>query len=236
MIHILHQCSSKILTKIISFLKHPHIPWFLEKSLKTNFPRIHRLLRYRTLDPTSKRYWNGVWREEGLSTWRTYPNLFEKISEKVRPSSSILDIGCGPGVLLNKLQVELKCECFGLDISTVAIELLKGMNISGVVARLPEIPFKDSSFDTVIATEVLEHLENPSETLNQMKRVAKPGGLLICSVPNESMTKEECDEHLHDFTSESLTNLVKELGNFKISNVDDHGGPRLFALIKITSK
>lgn len=236
MIHILHQCSSKILTKILSFLKHPHIPWLLEKPLKTNFPLIHRLLKYRSLDPTKKRYWNGVWREEGLDTWRTYPNLFEKISKEVRPGFRILDIGCGPGVLLNKLEAELKCECFGLDISVVAIRLLKGMNISGVVARLPEIPFKDSTFDTVIATEVLEHLENPSETLNQMKRVAKPGSLLICSVPNEAMTKEECDEHLHDFTSEGLANLVKELGDFKVFNVDDHGEPRLLALIKITSE
>ena len=176
-----------------------------------------------------------MWREEGLGTWRTYPNLFRKISEASVPGSKLLDVGCGPGVLLNQLRTERRCKCFGLDFSSVAISLLRGTDIPGVVARLPQMPFKDSSFDTVIATEVLEHLEKPSETLNEMKRVAKAGGLLICSVPNECMTKEECNEHLHDFNLESFRNLIHNLGKSGIFNIADKGGTRLLAIIRITS-
>ncbi len=221
--------------KIVLFVKNPHLPWRLDEMLKNSFPRFHRLLKYGTLDSTSKKYWDGIWSEEGLSTWRTYPNLFGKISKEVRPNSKILDIGCGAGVLLSELRTQQKGICFGLDISSEAIKLLKAMKMPGVVARLPEIPLKDSSFDVVIATEVLEHIENPSETLKQMKRVAKSGGFIICSVPNECMTKEECDEHLHNFDLESFRNLISDLGEFEIFNIEDQGGPRLLGIIRNTS-
>jgi len=222
--------------KIISFLRHPHIPWILEKPIRSNFPRLHRLLKYYTIDPSSKKYWNGIWREEGLSTWRTYPNLFDNILSRVRYGCKVLDVGCGPGILLRKFRQELNCECFGLDISSVGINLLRQMNIFGVVGSLPKISFKAFSFDAVIATEVLEHVQNHLETLQEMKRVCKPGGLVICSVPNECMTKEECDEHLHNFNIEIFSNLLAALGDFKILTVDDKGGPRLLGIINITSK
>lgn len=219
--------------RTLVFIRDPHIPWVIEQPLKAYMPKLHRLLKYGTSDPTSQKYWDGVWGEEGLSTWRTYPNLFGKILEAVSPKSRVLDVGCGNGVLLRKLAVERGCDCVGLDISSVAIKSLKEINLSGVVARLPRLPFTESCFDTVIATEVLEHIQDPSKALQEMKRTIKPGGLLICSVPNECMTTDECDEHLHDFDLSAFSNLIEGIGEFKIIDVEDLGNSRLLAFIHI---
>ena len=120
--------------RTLKFIKDPHIPWVIEQLLKAYAPKLHRLLKYGTSDPTSQKYWDGVWGEERLATWRTYPNLFGKILEAVSPKSRVLDVGCGTGILLRKLAVEQDCECVGLDISSVAIRLLGEINISGVSA------------------------------------------------------------------------------------------------------
>ena len=221
-----------MLLKAIRFLKRPHLPHSLDSRLQHFSPPLRRLLKYGTLDPTSKKYWDAVWHDEGQSTWRTYPNLFEIISRTILPGSHVLDIGCGPGILLNRLRAAQSCKCIGLDLSSVAMSLLNQAGIPSVVAQLPDIPFRSATFDAVVATEVLEHLEDPAGTLQQMKRVTRAGGLIICSVPNECLTTEECDEHLHNFDLESFAALLGGLGNVRISTVRDKGGDKLVAVIR----
>ena len=77
-------------------------------------------------------------------------------------------------------------ETFGVDISPYAIakvrenaprtkfELLKGN----------QLPFPDNFFDVVTALDVLEHIPQPVDTLVELSRVSRPGGILISSVPN----------------------------------------------------
>ena len=225
-----------MLLKAIRFLRRPHLPRSLETRLQQVSPPLHRLLKYGTLDATSKKYWDAVWRDEGPSTWRTYPNLFEIINRAILPHSHVLDIGCGPGILLNRLRLDHSCKCIGLDLSSVAMGFLNQVGIPSVVAQLPDIPFQSASFDAVVATEVLEHLEDPASTLQQMKRVTRAGGLIICSVPNECLTTEECDEHLHNFDPDSFAALVSGLGNGRISTVRDKGGDKLVAVIRTADR
>jgi 2-polyprenyl-3-methyl-5-hydroxy-6-metoxy-1,4-benzoquinol methylase len=49
-----------------------------------------------------------------------------------------------------------------------------------------QIPFKDTSFDAVIATEILEHLISPLEMISEGARILKPGGLFLITTPNVS--------------------------------------------------
>lgn len=222
------------LRKARRFLARPHLPRRLDRLLRSRFPLIHRALKYRTLDPTSKKYWDGVWTDEGRDTWRTYPNLFRKVSGCVPPGSRVLDIGCGPGILLDLLRKHRQCTGVGLDLSTVAARLVDELAISAVVAKLPEVPFKDYSFDVAIGTEVLEHLHDPAAALREMKRVTKSRGLVICSVPNACMGPDDCDEHLHEFDLPTFVRLIDDLGHAEIANVEDMGGPRLLATITTT--
>jgi ubiquinone/menaquinone biosynthesis C-methylase UbiE len=54
-----------------------------------------------------------------------------------------------------------------------------------VLSDLERLPFPDTSFDTIICSEVLEHMEVPSVLIREIERLLKPGGLACITVPNE---------------------------------------------------
>lgn len=65
----------------------------------------------------------------------------------------------------------------------VGTDYLSDRSCPDVIASAVNIPFADASFDTVVSTEVLEHLPEPLRALSEMQRVLKPGGHLILSTP-----------------------------------------------------
>jgi len=152
----------------------------------------------------TKEYWDSIWQEEGLDTWRVFPILFENILSAVPANAKVLDVACGVGKLLKLIQEEKNTAVYGLDISSVAIQKLKNQGISGVVADCQNIPFKENTFDVVIATEILEHLSNPVRTLEEIHRVLKIDGLLIVSVPNSVKGPSHTLEHLRAYNKASL--------------------------------
>ena len=100
-----------------------------------------------------------------------------------RPPSKILDLGCSAGLLAERLR-EGGHTVVGVD----AIEL------AGVRQRTDEFFLADlekplpaavgAGFDVVIAGDIIEHLARPGDALKEMRRVLRPGGQLILSVPN----------------------------------------------------
>ena len=95
---------------------------------------------------------------------------------------SVLDLGCGDGLLLSLLK-EKGIIGKGLDISEEGAEKakMKGFDVS-VSDFSSRLPFPDNSFDIVISLDVLEHLYNPKNLLTEASRVSK--GSVIISVPN----------------------------------------------------
>jgi len=96
-----------------------------------------------------------------------------KILNKL-PGGKILDIGCMDDYLLKKLPK--KFDYYGIDDEP----LCKNPNIKKI--RVEELP-KNKKYDIVIATEVLEHLNNPIEGINALKNLSKR--FILVSVPNE---------------------------------------------------
>lgn len=97
-------------------------------------------------------------------------------------SGHLLDVGCGrmpyKDFLLKNNYIT---KYTGLDIETALVyeEGVKpDFTWDGVT-----MPFADNSFDTLMATEVLEHCPDPARIVNEMKRVLKPGGLIFFTVP-----------------------------------------------------
>jgi len=107
--------------------------------------------------------------------------------KKINPST-ILDVGCGEGFTLTRLQEEkIGKTLSGVDNFDKAIELGKKVNPSLKIKKgdIYNLPYKDNSFDLVLCMEVLEHLEKPDKALDELKRVSKKYVLL--SVPNEPL-------------------------------------------------
>jgi len=107
-----------------------------------------------------------------------------------RNKISLLDVGCGNGYLLKMIANTFgDFELFDIDISKVLIsrayKLLNGKG-SFYAASIYNLPFKNHSFDMVIMTEVIEHLQKPNLGLQEVYRVLKLNGILILTVPNAS--------------------------------------------------
>ena len=101
---------------------------------------------------------------------------------------SVLDVGCGEGFILNKLKEEgIGKNWEGIDYSKTAVEIGKKLHpkLSLKQGSVYESGFKDNSFDLVVCTEVLEHLEDPKKALKEVMRISKKYVLL--SVPNEPL-------------------------------------------------
>lgn len=107
---------------------------------------------------------------------------------KVLNPESILDVGCGEGFTLEKLRLaKIGNHLEGVDFLDLAIELGKKDHpkLHLKQGSIYELDYKDNSFDVVICSEVLEHIEDPLKGLQELMRVAK--SYCVLSVPNEPL-------------------------------------------------
>ncbi|MGA2911572.1 MAG: class I SAM-dependent methyltransferase [Candidatus Levyibacteriota bacterium] len=119
-----------------------------------------------------------------LLLWNFFRQLVNLTASK--KVDSILDVGCGEGFTLNRLKehgIGKKLE--GLEYSKDAILLGKKTypDIKITQGSIYALPYKANSFDLVLCTEVLEHLEESEKALKELVRVSKK--YLVISVPNE---------------------------------------------------
>jgi SAM-dependent methyltransferase len=106
----------------------------------------------------------------------------------LKPESTVLDIGCGPGVIAIDVAREVgEGHVTGLDLipdrveSAIARAAEEGVhNVEFLQGDALALPLEDDSFDLVYSTFALEHIADRVTALREMKRVAKPNGLVIC--------------------------------------------------------
>ena len=183
------------------------VPWRVRQLVKRVLYRPRRLLKYGRLDINSASYWDARWREEGLATWRVYPERFARIEALCPEGARVLDVGCGVGVLLDRLRRTRDARVYGVDLSPAAVTLLGSRGIGGAAAAAGALPFAPDTFDVVMATELLEHLADPAAAMHELVRCVRPGGRLIVTVPNGVLGPEDEDEHMQRFTGKKLQRL-----------------------------
>ena len=94
----------------------------------------------------------------------------------------ILDAGCGTG--RNLVEYAALGDIRGVDPSPDAIEFCRMRGLDAVEqAGLEALPFPDASFDLILATDVIEHIERDGDALRELRRVAAPGARLLLTVP-----------------------------------------------------
>lgn len=107
-----------------------------------------------------------------------------------RPGGSVLDLGCGTGVITDEL-LELGCRIVGLDPAPGMIAQAKIIHeskegASFAVGFAERIDQPDESFDAVICMGVFERVANPEASLAEMHRVLKPGGTILVTLTNQT--------------------------------------------------
>jgi ubiquinone/menaquinone biosynthesis C-methylase UbiE len=112
-----------------------------------------------------------------------YNKYLEFMSSKNR-ETTVLDVGCGIGTVVNKLTKLSEGKYVGVDVSELFINRAKKGSGTFKLFDGENLPFKNNSFDKVGAFTVLEHTENPVGLIYEMARVLKKGGKVIISCPN----------------------------------------------------
>lgn len=117
---------------------------------------------------------------------RAFQKKIKKILSNI-DYKSLHEVGCGQGYNLRLLNSIKKAEISGSDISEEALALARKLvpEAELTAASVYELPFSDSSFDLVVASEVLEHLEDPERGLKEIKRISRR--YCLFTAPNEPL-------------------------------------------------
>ena len=133
-------------------------------------------------------------------------------SLKLPPTAAILEIGCSGGPLMLRLRQQGYTDVTGIDVSTSAIELAQARGVPHAsVMDGAALEFADARFDLVIASDVLEHIEDEGKALREWTRVLRPGGQVLVFVPAHAYLWSEHDVVNHHFRRYSRAGLVAAL-------------------------
>lgn len=141
---------------------------------------------------------------------------------------SLLDVGCGEGVLVHKWAQRLgERRVVGIDLEEPSIQegwaQRQAANLEYKVMRAENLPFAEDEFDVACAIEVLEHVPNPEHTLAEMARCAERH--LLVSVPREPLWRMlnmargaywsdlgNTPGHLNHWSKRSFVRLLSQYG------------------------
>lgn len=189
---------------------HTHTRKSGNRFAKAMLSLVHRLIRL-ALSPL---WWlNGMQREANLLRFMTVAQ---------EPIGKLLDVGCGGGRFLNRMQ-KRGWQVEGTDFDEQATKKVTSRyGITTHVGDLPQCALPANSFDVITMSQTIEHLYDPLATLRECLRILKPGGLLVMTTPNvrsiaagefgASWRGWEAPRHLHLFSVESLQKLTQRAG------------------------
>lgn len=129
-------------------------------------------------------YWGEqVYRAEAQTFATLFKRQMARIESHVR-IGRLLDVGCGFGYLLEVARGR-GWDVAGVDINGAAIRALADKDIPAFHGRFPDSQFAPASFDVVTMLNLIEHLLDPAEAVQEAARVLRPGGLLVIETPSE---------------------------------------------------
>lgn len=171
--------------------------------------------------PVPVRVGSSLWSKVGFAARRfvdlqlgTIWTFLEPRLREVR--GSLLDVGCGEMPYRTGISPEVRYT--GIDVPQAAAFAMRAsknvVQFDGVT-----IPFPDGSFDTILCTEVLEHAASPAALIAEMKRVLKPGGTLLATVPFSARV-HYAPYDVHRFTKYALTEMF---GGFGSATIQERG-------------
>jgi SAM-dependent methyltransferase len=107
------------------------------------------------------------------------------MARRMMPRSPLrhLDIGPGHGDLIKILRADLELSSDACDYTDTLMRL-NDVKVDVVDLNTEKLPYPDSTYDLVTCTEVLEHLEHYRETIREVHRIVKPGGVFVLTTPN----------------------------------------------------
>ena len=133
----------------------------------------------------------------------------------------------------------LGLQVYGIEPGEFNEEGNKKYNLNIKKGDIKSSKYKRESFDIITLNHVLEHINNPNETLGEIKRIIKKDGVLIIGVPNthsiafkifrRNWYQLDVPRHIINYSEENLNFLLNKNG-FKVKNVRYNSRPSQFAV------
>ncbi|MEM3373795.1 MAG: methyltransferase domain-containing protein [Candidatus Woesearchaeota archaeon] len=148
--------------------------------------------------------------------WSEMFLLYSSLSREIKniaPSckGKLLDVGAGPAPYKKIFTKYVK--------EYITLDFFESPNCKvDIISSAYSIPFPDNSFDVVLCTQVLEHLEYPQQAINEMRRVLKPNGILILTTHMAMVLHSEPYDYFR-YTKYGLAFLLKEFKKVKIKEI-----------------
>lgn len=148
----------------------------------------------------------------------------------------LLDVGCGEGLFGQAVKKRFpRCETWGVELVTKAAEKAASRNDRVINVPLEQSDIPAEYFDVVTMNDVLEHIAWPASTLAEVKRVLKPDGALVISLPNVQFLLNVLNlvlrndwqyqdsgildhTHMRFYTTKSASRLVEDAG-FRVEKI-----------------
>lgn len=174
----------------------------------------------------------------------TYIHVWSPMRSQVRDdlllhvpldARSLLELGCGEGGLGALVKARQKCRVVGIEIDAEAAAIARKKIddvYTGDVRHIIEI--LDDKFDCIVASEIVEHVDDPWSLLAELRDVTSPGGRLVISIPNMANASIvgdllcgrfdytyiglACAGHLRFFTRASIEDLL-DISGWKVESI-----------------
>jgi len=153
---------------------------------------------------------------------------------RVKEDRRFLDIGCATGLLLNHMK--------GKGWITKGVEICEASARYGIdnfgldvfIGTLEEAALPEGSFDAVHFSHVIEHVPDPAGLLDEVRRILKPGGHIVCTTPNvaglqarvsKGSWRSAIPDHIYLFSKRTLKRLLLGRGYRILKQVSWGGIP-----------
>jgi len=155
------------------------------------------------------------------------PERIPLFQEAIGKGRHVLDLGCRSGALTRHLLDGN--DVVGIDVDRAALAKAEELGITPVVADVDEpFPLDSQTFDAVVAGELLEHVRFPRALVAEVRRVLRPGGVFVGSVPNafrvqnrlrflRGLQPERDLTHIHMFTPTDIRALLTDFTGVRIA-------------------
>lgn len=174
-----------------------------------------------TMEELEKHY-EGYSRNDYLSpvTIKRYNELLDYF-EQFRKTGKLIDVGCGIGYFLEEAK-KRGWEVYGTEYTDEAIQICEGKGITMKKGKLNPADFEPESFDVITNFEVIEHINNPQEEIQNFNQILRKGGLVYITTPNwNALLRYRLKaaynvivypEHLSYYTPRTIKKLFKSKG------------------------
>jgi glycosyltransferase involved in cell wall biosynthesis/predicted SAM-dependent methyltransferase len=191
---------------------------------------------YESADYDSRAFDSLVWPQRYWQRKR-----FQLVNELAGSAQPKLDIGCGSSRI-----IQSEPETVGLDIEIAKLRFLRRTNPRLTCADCVSLPFADHSFETVVNSQLIEHLPYDRRMFSEMNRILKPGGTLVIGTPDYGRAAWRItewfykkllpygygDEHLTRYTRYRLTEELAQAGFAIVSYRYVLGGELIVRCVK----